>query len=164
MSSHKIIEGWLILAFVGIPLAQSWSVLGVQVTTTSLSFVALLFYWIFEVVIRHRRWHELMPSPPARGFEWLLLAFVASCAVSLVWAHSLLFWGKEMAQILLSIAIYTMVRSSALRWMTAKQYWLIMLGLTGIATALLWVAGALTLWTGWEYLKGAWPSLAGNGT
>jgi CDP-diacylglycerol--glycerol-3-phosphate 3-phosphatidyltransferase len=39
-----------------------------------------------------------------------------------------------------------------------------LLGLTGIAIALLWVAGALTLWTGWEYLKGAWPSLAGNGT
>ena len=39
-----------------------------------------------------------------------------------------------------------------------------LLGLVGIATALFWVAGALTLWTGWEYLRGAWPVLAGNGT
>jgi len=144
--SDGIIEWMLLLAFVGIPLSQSWSAFGIHITTTSLLFAALLLFWFVGVVVRQRRWHELIPSSPAKGFEWLLLAFVISCAVSLVWAQSLLLWGKEMAQIVLSIAIYTMVRSSALRRITVKQYWLIILCLTGMVA----LAGMVQYVLGWS--------------
>ena len=30
-----------------------------------------------------------------------------------------------------------------------------------IAHAVLWIAAALTVWTGWEYLRSTWPHLAG---
>jgi len=36
-----------------------------------------------------------------------------------------------------------------------------LLGLGFIAPLSLWVAGALTVWTGWEYLRSTWPHLAG---
>ena len=38
-----------------------------------------------------------------------------------------------------------------------------LLGLVFIGHFLLWVAAILTVWTGWEYLRGAWPHLAGQG-
>lgn len=31
------------------------------------------------------------------------------------------------------------------------------------ATAMLWVAALVTLWTGYEYMRGAWPHFAGSG-
>ncbi|RYE88449.1 MAG: CDP-diacylglycerol--glycerol-3-phosphate 3-phosphatidyltransferase [Hyphomicrobiales bacterium] len=37
-----------------------------------------------------------------------------------------------------------------------------LLGLVFIGHFLLWVAAILTVWTGWEYLRGAWPHLAGQ--
>jgi CDP-diacylglycerol--glycerol-3-phosphate 3-phosphatidyltransferase len=33
---------------------------------------------------------------------------------------------------------------------------------TLVALALLWVAGILTVWTGWDYFRGAWPHLRGD--
>ncbi|HEY0854348.1 MAG TPA: CDP-diacylglycerol--glycerol-3-phosphate 3-phosphatidyltransferase [Devosia sp.] len=38
-----------------------------------------------------------------------------------------------------------------------------LLGLVFIGHFLLWIAAILTVWTGWEYLRGAWPHLAGQG-
>ncbi len=36
-----------------------------------------------------------------------------------------------------------------------------LLGLAFISHVALWIAGILTIWTGWEYLRSAWPHLAG---
>jgi cardiolipin synthase len=36
-----------------------------------------------------------------------------------------------------------------------------LLGLNLISHAALWIAGALTVWTGWEYLRSTWPYLSG---
>ncbi len=36
-----------------------------------------------------------------------------------------------------------------------------LLGLAFISHVVLWFAGILTVWTGWEYLRSAWPHLAG---
>lgn len=36
-----------------------------------------------------------------------------------------------------------------------------LLGLAFISHIALWIAGALTVWTGWEYLRSTWPHLAG---
>ena len=36
-----------------------------------------------------------------------------------------------------------------------------LLGLGFISHLVLWLAGILTVWTGWEYLRSAWPHLAG---
>ena len=36
-----------------------------------------------------------------------------------------------------------------------------LLGLAFIGHLLLWVAAALTVWTGWEYLRSSWPHLMG---
>ena len=38
-----------------------------------------------------------------------------------------------------------------------------LLGLVFIGHFLLWVAAILTVWTGWDYLRNAWPHLAGPG-
>lgn len=37
-----------------------------------------------------------------------------------------------------------------------------LLGLVFVGHFLLWVAAILTVWTGWEYLRSAWPHLAGR--
>jgi CDP-diacylglycerol--glycerol-3-phosphate 3-phosphatidyltransferase len=37
-----------------------------------------------------------------------------------------------------------------------------LVGLIGIAHFVLWIAAAMTIWTGWEYLRATWPYLAGN--
>ena len=37
-----------------------------------------------------------------------------------------------------------------------------LLGLVFVGHLLLWVAALLTVWTGWEYLRSAWPHLAGQ--
>ena len=37
-------------------------------------------------------------------------------------------------------------------------------GIELIALALLWLAGILTVWTGWDYFRGAWPHLRGDTT
>ncbi|HEY4202871.1 MAG TPA: CDP-diacylglycerol--glycerol-3-phosphate 3-phosphatidyltransferase [Devosiaceae bacterium] len=37
-------------------------------------------------------------------------------------------------------------------------------GIDLLARALLWLAGILTVWTGWEYFHGAWPHLRGDDT
>ena len=37
-----------------------------------------------------------------------------------------------------------------------------LLGLVVVGHVLLWVAAILTVWTGWEYLRSAWPHLAGQ--
>lgn len=37
-----------------------------------------------------------------------------------------------------------------------------LLGLVVVGHLLLWVAAILTVWTGWEYLRSAWPHLAGQ--
>lgn len=37
-----------------------------------------------------------------------------------------------------------------------------LIGLIGVAHFVLWVAAAMTVWTGWEYLRATWPYLAGN--
>jgi len=62
--------------------------------------------------------------------------------------------------------------SKLAKWKTTVQ--LVALGalllmplLAGIAPAallLLWLAGILTVWTGWDYFRGAWPSLRGDDT
>jgi cardiolipin synthase (CMP-forming) len=39
-----------------------------------------------------------------------------------------------------------------------------LLGLEFISHVVLWLAGALTVWTGWEYLRSAWPHLQGDGS
>jgi len=36
-------------------------------------------------------------------------------------------------------------------------------GLTLVASLILWVAGIITLWTGWQYLRASWPHLSGIG-
>jgi len=36
-----------------------------------------------------------------------------------------------------------------------------LLGLAFISHVVLWIAGALTVWTGWEYLRSTWPHLSG---
>lgn len=36
-----------------------------------------------------------------------------------------------------------------------------LLGLGFISHVVLWIAGGLTVWTGWEYLRSTWPHLAG---
>ena len=36
-----------------------------------------------------------------------------------------------------------------------------LLGLNFISHVVLWIAGGLTAWTGWEYLRSTWPHLAG---
>ena len=36
-------------------------------------------------------------------------------------------------------------------------------GLALASDAVLWIAGAITLWTGWEYLRASWPHLSGIG-
>jgi cardiolipin synthase len=36
-----------------------------------------------------------------------------------------------------------------------------LLGLGFISHLALWIAGFLTVWTGWEYLRSTWPHLAG---
>ncbi|MBF0677496.1 MAG: CDP-diacylglycerol--glycerol-3-phosphate 3-phosphatidyltransferase [Devosia sp.] len=36
-------------------------------------------------------------------------------------------------------------------------------GLGLVSDVLLWAAGALTLWTGWQYLRASWPHLSGIG-
>jgi len=36
-----------------------------------------------------------------------------------------------------------------------------LLGLNFISHVVLWIAGGLTVWTGWEYLRSTWPHLAG---
>lgn len=36
-----------------------------------------------------------------------------------------------------------------------------LLGLGWVSHVMLWVAGLLTVWTGWEYLRSTWPHLAG---
>ncbi len=36
-------------------------------------------------------------------------------------------------------------------------------GLTLLASIVLWVAGIITLWTGWQYLRASWPHLSGIG-
>lgn len=36
-------------------------------------------------------------------------------------------------------------------------------GLALISDLILWVAGVLTVWTGWEYLRASWPHLSGVG-
>lgn len=36
-----------------------------------------------------------------------------------------------------------------------------LLGLWFISHLVLWIAGLLTVWTGWEYLRSTWPHLAG---
>jgi cardiolipin synthase (CMP-forming) len=36
-------------------------------------------------------------------------------------------------------------------------------GIGWLADLLLWVAGAITLWTGWSYLRASWPHLWGVG-
>jgi len=36
-------------------------------------------------------------------------------------------------------------------------------GLTLLASLVLWVAGIITLWTGWQYLRASWPHLSGIG-
>jgi len=36
-----------------------------------------------------------------------------------------------------------------------------LLGLAFISHLALWIAGILTVWTGWEYLRSTWPHLAG---
>jgi cardiolipin synthase (CMP-forming) len=36
-----------------------------------------------------------------------------------------------------------------------------LLGLGFISHVALWIAGGLTVWTGWEYLRSTWPHLAG---
>jgi CDP-diacylglycerol--glycerol-3-phosphate 3-phosphatidyltransferase len=37
----------------------------------------------------------------------------------------------------------------------------LLLGLMGVAHFVFWIAAALTVWTGWEYLRSSWPDLAG---
>ncbi len=36
-------------------------------------------------------------------------------------------------------------------------------GLTLVASLVLWVAGIITLWTGWQYLRASWPHLSSIG-
>ena len=36
-------------------------------------------------------------------------------------------------------------------------------GLTLVSDLVLWIAGAITLWTGWDYLRASWPHLSGIG-
>lgn len=36
-------------------------------------------------------------------------------------------------------------------------------GLALVSDLILWVAGVLTVWTGWEYLRASWPHLSGVG-
>lgn len=36
-------------------------------------------------------------------------------------------------------------------------------GLTLVSDVILWIAGAITLWTGWDYLRASWPHLSGIG-
>lgn len=36
-----------------------------------------------------------------------------------------------------------------------------LLGLGFVSHVALWIAGGLTVWTGWEYLRSTWPHLAG---
>jgi cardiolipin synthase len=36
-------------------------------------------------------------------------------------------------------------------------------GLGLVSDAVLWIAGAITLWTGWTYLRASWPHLSGIG-
>ena len=36
-------------------------------------------------------------------------------------------------------------------------------GLRLISDLILWAAGAITLWTGWNYLRASWPHLSGMG-
>ncbi len=36
-------------------------------------------------------------------------------------------------------------------------------GLTLVSDLVLWIAGAITLWTGWDYLRASWPHLSGVG-
>ena len=36
-----------------------------------------------------------------------------------------------------------------------------LLGLGFISHVFLWIAGGLTVWTGWEYLRSTWPHLSG---
>lgn len=36
-----------------------------------------------------------------------------------------------------------------------------LLGLTIVSHLLLWLAAIMTVWTGWQYLRSAWPHLAG---
>jgi cardiolipin synthase len=36
-------------------------------------------------------------------------------------------------------------------------------GLGLVSDAILWIAGAITLWTGWAYLRASWPHLSGIG-
>ncbi|MBB4051851.1 cardiolipin synthase [Devosia subaequoris] len=36
-------------------------------------------------------------------------------------------------------------------------------GFTLLASLVLWVAGIITLWTGWQYLRASWPHLSGIG-
>jgi cardiolipin synthase len=39
-----------------------------------------------------------------------------------------------------------------------------LLGLVFVSHVVLWIAAVLTVWTGWEYLRSAWPYLAGSDT
>jgi cardiolipin synthase len=36
-------------------------------------------------------------------------------------------------------------------------------GLTLVSDLVLWIAGAITLWTGWDYLRASWPHLSDVG-
>ncbi|MCP8883897.1 CDP-diacylglycerol--glycerol-3-phosphate 3-phosphatidyltransferase [Devosia sp. XJ19-1] len=36
-------------------------------------------------------------------------------------------------------------------------------GLSFVSDLVLWIAGAITLWTGWNYLRASWPHLSGVG-
>jgi cardiolipin synthase len=36
-----------------------------------------------------------------------------------------------------------------------------LIGLVFVAHLVLWIAAALTVWTGWEYLRSTWPHLSG---
>jgi CDP-diacylglycerol--glycerol-3-phosphate 3-phosphatidyltransferase len=52
----------------------------------------------------------------------------------------------------------TTVQLVALALIMAKP---MLLGLSFIAPLLFWIAAALTVWTGWEYLRSTWPHLSG---
>ncbi|MHA6297394.1 CDP-diacylglycerol--glycerol-3-phosphate 3-phosphatidyltransferase [Devosia sp. CAU 1758] len=36
-------------------------------------------------------------------------------------------------------------------------------GLVLVSDLVLWIAGVITIWTGWEYLRASWPHLSGTG-
>ena len=131
-----------------------------------------------------RRWNQ--GSPLGRMLDPIAdKLLVGALLIVLAWTHSLSGWDLIPAVAIMMREIFVsglreylgpkgvVVHVTMLaKWKTTTQ--LVAIGvvllealfpdLRLISNILLWLAGALTVWTGAEYFRGAWPHLSGDET